>query len=44
MPTDGKPNCWICGEPGAVPERTLLGFKKPICPPGAGCSRSKTTK
>jgi len=30
--------CWICGENGAVPERTLLGFKRPICPPEQGCS------
>ena len=33
-----KEKCWIRGRLGAVPERTLLGFKKPICPPGKGCS------
>ncbi|MGW1949085.1 hypothetical protein ACWCRC_32780 [Streptomyces sp. NPDC001940] len=36
--SDDKPDCWVCGRPGAVPERTLLGFKKPVCPPGEGCS------
>lgn len=33
-----KLKCWVCGRPGAEPERTLLGFKKPVCPPGKGCS------
>ena len=39
-------NCWICGEPGAAPERTLLGFKKPIGPPGQGLcgKRAKSRK
>lgn len=44
MADDENTNCWICGEPGARPERTLLGFKKPICPPGTGCSRTTTKK
>lgn len=33
-----KLKCWVCGRPGAELERTLLGFKKPVCPPGKGCS------
>ncbi|WP_275540873.1 hypothetical protein [Streptomyces sp. TM32] len=37
-------NCWVCGEPGAKQERTLLGFKKPVCPPGKGCSNRPTKK
>jgi hypothetical protein len=41
MTDNKKPNCWICGQPGAEPERTFLGFKKPICPPGKGCSRPR---
>lgn len=36
--------CWICGKPGAKPERTLLGFKKPICPPNTGCSNRPGAK
>ncbi|MGQ4513661.1 hypothetical protein [Streptomyces sp. DW26H14] len=37
--------CWICGEPGAEMERTLLGFKKPLCPPGKGlCGKRRTPK
>jgi hypothetical protein len=41
---DSKANCWICGRPGAVRERTLLGFKKPICPPGQGCSSQQKAR
>lgn len=37
--------CWICGDPGAVPERTLLGFKKPVCPPGQGlCAQRRQSR
>lgn len=41
MPATKSLACWICGRRGAKKERTFLGFKKPICPPGKGCSSKK---
>lgn len=42
--SDNDLKCWVCGESGARLERTLLGFKKPVCPSGQGCSSSQTPR